>query len=136
MKIRRYSELKTLSSFAERYDYLKLVGRVGMDTFGKDRQLNQYFYRSPEWRQLRERILVRDKGFDLGVQDFVIYDKAIIHHMNPIAVEDLINFNSEIMNPEFLITTSIPTHLAIHYGDRKQLPRLPTTRRFGDTRLW
>jgi len=135
-RIRRYSELKDLTSIYDRYDYLKLIGVVGKATFGFDRYLNQVFYRSPEWRRIRNIVIVRDNGCDLGIEGFEIHDRILVHHMNPVSVRDISQRNIDILNPEFLICTSLMTHQAIHYGDESLLPKVPIERRPGDTRLW
>lgn len=116
-KLRTYSELISLPTFEERYKYLKLSGTVGMDTFGFDRYLNQYFYRTKEWRDIRNFVIIRDNGMDLGVDGYNIGDRIIIHHMNPITIEDIKKHNDNLLNPEFLICVSNRTHQAIHYGD-------------------
>jgi hypothetical protein len=136
MKIRRYSELKSLTTIEERFAYLKLLGTVGKQTFGWDRYYNQRFYHSTEWKQVRDLVIIRDEGCDLGIPGFEINDKILIHHMNPIWIEDLKNNNQDILNPEFLICVSNSTHQAIHYGDMSLLPQLPIDRRSGDTTLW
>lgn len=134
--IRRYSELIRSSSFEERFKYLYLRGVVGEATFGYDRYINQNFYRSRQWRRLREDIIVRDNGCDLGVDGHEIFDKIIIHHMNPMTVDDIADGNDDILNPEFLICVSHNTHNAIHYGDERLLPQPLIERRRGDTLLW
>lgn len=134
--VRTYSELRRLSSFEERYDYLKLRASVGEVTFGFERYLNQDFYRSRQWRDVREFVIARDEGMDLGIDGYEIYDRVIIHHMNPMRTEDLINGNEDVLDPEFLITTTHRTHNAIHYGDKSLLPTALVDRRPGDTRLW
>lgn len=135
-KIRKYSELIKLKTFEERFEYLKLSGEVGVATFGFDRYLNQALYRSPEWRRVRREIIVRDNGCDLGVEGYNIFGKIVIHHMNPINVEDILNRKSYIMDPEYLICVSLNTHNAIHYSDDSILPSLPVERKPGDTILW
>lgn len=135
-RVRSYSELRAIESFEERYRYLALRGQVGQATFGFERYLNQKFYTSNQWRKLRVHILVRDEGWDLGVNDRYISDRPIIHHMNPITVEDFEQGNPDILEPEFLITTSHHTHNAIHYGDESLLPRPLVDRKQGDTKLW
>ena len=134
--VRTYSELRRLPSFEERYDYLKLRASVGEVTFGFERYLNQDFYRSRQWRDVREYVIARDEGMDLGIDGYEIYDRVIIHHMNPMRTEDLINGNEDVLDPEFLITTTHRTHNAIHYGDKSLLPTALVDRRPGDTRLW
>jgi len=136
MMRRTYAELRQLKTFEERFDYLKLSGKVGAQTFGWDRPLNQAFYRSPHWRSVRDQVIYRDQGLDLGCVGYEILTKVIIHHMNPITNVDLEDFNPEILDPNYLITTSVVTHRAIHYGDENQIPRLSHDRRPGDTKLW
>lgn len=133
---RTYTELLTFKTLEERYEYLKLTGTVGKKTFGWDRYYNQRFYHSSEWRAVRNSVIIRDNGCDLGVDGYEIYDKVLIHHMNPIWIEDLRNKNADILNPEFLISVSAMTHQAIHYGDKSLLPLIPIERRPGDTKLW
>lgn len=135
-KIRRYSELKELKTIEERFDYLKLDGKVGVGSWGWDRYFNQRFYRSPEWKRIRDIVIIRDGGCDLGIPGFEIQDKILIHHINPIWIEDLKSGNSDILDPEFLISTSNSTHQAIHYGDKSLLPQVPILRTRGDTKLW
>lgn len=135
-KIRTYSDLRRLETFEDRYNYLRLGGIVGHSTFGFDRYLNQIFYRSPQWKSVREKVIIRDSGCDLGIWDREIFDRIIIHHMNPLSVEDFEKFKEEILDPEFLICVTHNTHLAIHFGDESQLLRLPPERRPGDTLLW
>lgn len=136
-KLRTYSELISLPTFEERYKYLKLSGAVGIDTFGFDRYLNQYFYRTKEWRDIRNLVIIRDNGMDLGVDGYDIGGKIIIHHMNPITVEDIKNHSEDILNPEFLICVSHKTHQAIHYGDDEFLLYLkPIERQPNDTCPW
>lgn len=130
---RSYSELAELGSFQERYDYLRLRGRVGEETFGHERVLNQRFYHSRQWRRARRLVLIRDNNCDLGIEGYDIPRGLHIHHMNPVTVEDLRYGNPDILDPEFLISTSQATHNAIHYGDESQLPRVFTERRPGDT---
>lgn len=136
MRIRSYSELRRLDTFEERFRYLKLGGEVGAITFGYDRHMNQAFYTSYEWRHVRHQVIARDEGLDLGVPGYEIFDKVIIHHMNPMSVEDLEHGNEDIINPDFLITTTHRTHNAIHYGDENLLPKPLVERRPGDTKLW
>jgi hypothetical protein len=133
---RRYSELSMIQTFEERYDYLAVRGTVGLDTFGFERWLNQAFYHSTQWRQARQEVIARDYGRDLGIEGYEIYDRPIVHHMNPIDVEDITHANIDIINPEYLITVSLRTHNAIHYGDRSQLTQPIIRRRPGDTKLW
>lgn len=136
MTIRTYRELSRLQTFDERFEYLKLKSYVGRDTFGFDRYLNQRFYTSREWRNIRQHVIARDLGCDLGIEGYEIFDKIIIHHMNPIDADDITHGNSDIINPEFLITTTHQTHNAIHYGDPSQIPHQLIERRPGDTKLW
>ena len=134
--IRRYSELIRFDSFLDRYNYLQLKGQVGLDTFGLDRYLNQTLYRSSRWRRTRDKVILRDNGCDLGYEGFDIFDKIIVHHMNPLSIEDIEDDVDEIYDPEFLICCSFNTHNAIHYGDERLLPQLPIDRRPGDTCPW
>jgi hypothetical protein len=134
--IRRYSELRRLNTLKERFDYLKLNGRVGEATFGWDRWINQQFYTSREWRQRRFDVIARDLGCDLGVEGYEIHKGLYIHHMNPLSAEDIKAGNVDILDPEYLITVTHRTHNAIHYGDEKLLPRPLVERRTGDTKLW
>jgi hypothetical protein len=132
--IRTYDELIQLRTFDERYEYLKLNGRVADLTFGFDRYLNQVFYKSPIWLKTRRDIIVRDTGCDLGLDGYEIYSKIIIHHMNPIKVQDIIDRSDYLLNPNYLISTCLNTHNAIHYGDRS--PNIITERSRGDTCPW
>ena len=134
--IRTYSDLRRIDDFEERYRYLALRGGVGVRTFGYDRYINQQFYTSRQWRQLRNHIISRDIGCDLGIDGYEIHSGILIHHMNPVTVEDITHGDSNILDPEFLITTTHRTHNAIHYGDEKLLPKIHVERRRGDTRLW
>lgn len=134
--IKTYSELSLLPTFRERYQYLRLDGRVGEDTFGFDRYLNQVFYRSQEWKRVRDFVILRDNGCDLGVPGFEIYGKILIHHMNPITVEDIRHGNESILDPEFLICVTHNTHNAIHYGDENLLVTEPIVRTKNDTCPW
>ena len=136
MKTRCYSELRRLESFKERFEYLSLKGVVGESTFGFDRWLNQQFYRSREWRDARSYVIARDGGCDLGVPGYEIRADLLVHHMNPLSARDIVHGEFEIIDPEFLITTSLKTHNAIHYGDANLLPRGPIKRQPGDTKLW
>lgn len=135
-KIRTYSELQQLSTIEQRFKYLALRGDVGNSTFGFDRYINQQFYRSRQWRQVREHIIARDLGCDLAVDGYQIHNRLVIHHMNPMQVGDIADGDSSILDPEFLITTTHQTHNAIHYGDEKLLPKPFVERRRGDTKLW
>lgn len=134
--IRTYSELITLPTFKERYEYLRLGGVVGKDTFGFDRYLNQIFYKSLEWQSVRREVIIRDNGCDLGLDGYEIKGKILIHHMNPINVEDILNRSETLLNPEYLITTVLATHNAIHYGDATLLSTLPKERSKNDTCPW
>lgn len=134
--IRRYSELITLSSFLDRFEYLKLNGRVGEETFGSDRYLNQLFYTSGRWRALRNRIIVRDNGCDLGIDGLDIPKHIIVHHMNPVSLKDLEEDSEDLYNPEFLICVSLSTHNAIHYNDINLIQRSFVERRPNDTCPW
>jgi hypothetical protein len=135
-KNRTYIELRRLETFEERYHYLSLKGVLGETTFGFDRWMNQRFYRSHEWKSVRNHVIVRDNGCDLGVPGYEIHSGLLVHHMNPLSVDDLKQGEDWIIDPNFLITTSLQTHNAIHYGDESLLPRGPITRKFGDTALW
>lgn len=134
--IRRYSELALLPTFKKRYEYLRLCGVVGEETFGFDRYMNQFFYRSPEWRKVRDEVIARDCGCDLGIPGRDIFDRIIIHHMNPIRPEDIRNRSGLILDPEFLIVTSHRTHQAIHYGDEGLLVKDEIVRFKNDTCPW
>lgn len=136
MVIRTYSELINHESFEDRFRYLSLRGTVGETTFGFERHHNQKFYTSREWRLIRDEVIVRDLGCDLGVEGHDIFDRPIIHHMNPMVPKDIIHGNSDILNPDYLITTTHRTHNAIHYGDSTLLLKPLTDRRPGDTKLW
>ncbi len=134
--IRTYSQLKSLSTFAERYEYLQLNGAVGQMTFGFERYMNQQFYRSKEWKDIRHVVIARDEGCDLGIPGYEIFDRPIVHHMNPMKPEDIEHGDSDILNPEYLILVTHDTHNAIHYGDASRLARPLIERQPGDTRLW
>ncbi len=136
-KLRCYSELIKLETFEERFEYLKLDGKVGEETFGFDRWLNQAFYKSKEWEQIRNEVITRDLGCDLGIQDREIIDEIIlIHHMNPITKEDIINKTDFLLNPEYLITTIDNTHRAIHFGNEEMLYKPPVERFKNDQCPW
>lgn len=136
-KKRTYSELIEIPTFEERYRYLKLNGVIGEDTFGYDRYLNQLFYRSKEWRSIRNQVLLRDNGFDLACDGYTIPGKVLIHHMNPITLRDIQQRNDEILNPEYLICVSLDTHNAIHYGDDSRILTVePIVRTRNDTCPW
>ena len=134
MVIRTYNELRSLKSFDERYDYLKLNGKVADLTFGFDRYLNQVFYKSQIWQKTRRDIIVRDLGCDLGVEGYEIHGSIIVHHMNPIQIEDIRDRTDYLLNPNYLICTCLRTHNAIHYGDKS--PNIITERHRGDTCPW
>lgn len=139
MIIRRYSELITLPTFKERFEYLKLGGKVGEETFGFDRYLNQVFYKSPEWRKVRDFVITRDNACDLGVTDRPIPNGVhiLIHHMNPITIDDILNRHPALFDPENLISTCYNTHNAIHYGDASLLvDDHPIVRTPNDTCPW
>lgn len=134
--IRTYSELITLSTFKERYEYLKLDGRVGEDTFGWDRYLNQIFYKSKEWNRIRDQVIFRDLGCDLALEGFEIHGRILIHHMNPISKSDILDRSEFLLNPEYLICTTKATHDAIHYGNLDSLHNEPVIRTKNDTCPW
>ena len=134
--IRTYSELSRFRSFKDRFRYLSLGGAVGIETFGFDRYLNQRFYTSWEWKRIRDYVISRDLGCDLGVDGYEIHDKILVHHMNPISESDITHGNEDILNPEFLITTTHRTHNAIHYGDERLINITGDDRYPGDTKLW
>lgn len=134
--IKTYSELMTFQTFEERFKYLKLTGIVGKETFGNVRYLNQFLYSSPEWRSLRNRIIVRDNGRDLGMDGYEIFGKIIIHHLNPITVEDVVSGNPKVFDPENLICTCHATHNALHYGDADLIIGVPIERTINDTCPW
>jgi len=134
--MRTYDALSQLDSLDERFDYLSLEGSVGNPTFGFDRYINQQFYRSREWRRMRDFVIVRDMGNDMGLWDYPIQGVPHVHHMNPLTTEDFEEASDNLMNPEYLISVSHQTHNAIHFGDRTQLVRGPIVRTAGDTRLW
>lgn len=134
--IRSYSELCTLNTFEDRYKYLRLSGAVGKDTFGFDRYLNQIFYRSQEWKSVRDKVIIRDDGCDLGVKGYEIHGRIYIHHMNPIMLKDIEQRTGLLLNPEYLISTTHSTHNAIHYGDESLLPLVPKERSANDTCPW
>ena len=131
-----YTELSKLPTFNERFNYLKLDGIVGEETFGYDRILNQLLYKSKKWKKVRDEVLIRDNGGDLGLEDYPINGRAIIHHMNPITVEDVLNDKPEIFDPEYLITVSNSTHNAIHFSNENNLQKDPIERTQNDTCLW
>lgn len=136
MIIRSYSELLQLSTFEERYRYLRLAGTVGEETFGFNRWLNQMFYKDPEWLGIRDSVICRDRGCDLAIEDREIRSRILIHHMNPIRKEDILNRSKFLLDPEYLICTSERTHNAIHYGDETLLIQIPIERYQNDTCPW
>lgn len=136
MNIRRYSELSRLATFKERYQYLRLDGIVGEETFGFDRYLNQMFYRSKEWKSVRDQVIIRDRGCDLGVDGYEIFGKILIHHLNPISAADIARKSLALLDPEYLICTTHDTHNAIHYGDERLLMQVPIERTRNDTCPW
>lgn len=133
--IRTYSDLLQLTTFEDRFEYLRLVGKVGFPTFGHERWMNQHFYTSSEWRRIRNEVIARDNGFDLGVDGHPISGKIIVHHMCPLDPEKLEHSDETILSPEYLISCSIMTHNAIHFGDAAP-DHKPIERRPGDTLLW
>lgn len=136
MSIKTYSELILLPTFEERFRYLQLNGSVGKETFGFDRWLNQNFYRSAEWKRVRDKVIIRDNGCDLGIEDRLIYGNVLIHHMNPINDKDIYNLTDILLNPEYLICVSHNTHNAIHYGNEELLVKAPIVRTKNDTCPW
>ena len=135
--IRTFNEFRSLKTFEERFDYLQLHGKVGLDTFGFDRIFNQMFYRSKEWKRMRDEIIIRDLGRDLGIEGReILYGKIVIHHMNPISIKDIEESTEFLLNPNYLITTTPNTHRAIHYGDKSLLALDPVERRPNDTCPW
>lgn len=135
-KIRTYSELKSLQTFDERFEYLKLEGSVGRATFGFDRHINQTFYTSSLWKRARDQVILRDNGCDLGISGYEIHVGLLIHHMNPINVDDILSGEEWLIDPDFLITTNQRTHNAIHYGIDMQMPPVVVQRTPGDTTPW
>lgn len=136
MSIKTYSELITIPTFEERFEYLQLKGSVGKDTFGYDRHLNQVLYRSPEWKRLRNQIIIRDCGCDLACDGYDVYGKVLIHHLNPITVEDVLARSRKVFDPDNLVCVSHSTHNAIHYGDVDLLVTGPIIRTKNDTCPW
>lgn len=136
MKTRCYRELRAFETFDERFEYLRLGGGVGRSTFGFDRYINQNFYTSREWSDVKRHVLIRDGGCDLGVIGYDIHHSALIHHMNPMSVDDIIHRESWILDPEFLITTTHRTHNEIHFGVNKKHPKVVLERKPSDTKLW
>lgn len=136
MSIRTYSELIKIPTFKERFEYLRLDGKVGEETFGFDRYLNQVFYKSPEWKAARDFVIIRDGGCDLAMEGHEIFGKILVHHMNPVAIEDIIHRTEYLLDPEYLICTIKNTHDAIHYGDGSLLITGPIERTKNDTCPW
>jgi hypothetical protein len=134
--IRSYHEIQKIKTFEERFRYLKLKGVVGESTFGFDRYLNQLLYNKPRWKGTRDKVIIRDNAYDLGMEDYEIKSFILIHHMNPITVEDIELGRDIVYDPEFLICTSKLTHNAIHFGDESLLPKLPVERKPNDTCPW
>lgn len=134
--IKTYSELITLPTFEERFEYLRLNGIVGSETFGHDRYLNQTLYRSPEWKRFRHKIIIRDNGCDLACEGYEIYEKILIHHINPITVKDILERNPIVFDPENVVCTVLNTHNAIHYGDESLIIKAPIKRSKNDTCPW
>ena len=135
-ELKTYAELQKRTAFLSRFRYLSLGGQLGAATFGFDRHLNQAFYGSKLWKDVRDEVIIRDDGCDMGLPGHAIFDRVLVHHMNPIQVQDLLHFNEAILDPEYLICVSTQTHNAIHFGDERQLPRPFIERRPGDTDLW
>ena len=136
MTIRTYSELIRFPTFKERFRYLQLQSIVGKETFGFDRYLNQAFYRSDEWKRIRNMVIVRDNGNDLAFNGHEIYGRIIVHHLNPVTVDDVVNRTKFLLDPEYLVCVTPETHNAIHYGDESQLIAMPPQRKPGDTCPW
>jgi hypothetical protein len=136
MKNKSYSELSRFDTFDERFDYLKLYGGIGRSTFGFDRYINQRFYMSREWRDVKNYVIVRDNGCDLGIDGYEIYISGLIHHMNPMNVDDILNKEPWILDPEYLILTTANTHNSIHFGVKSAYPKVVTERTPRDTKLW
>ena len=134
--IKSYSELITLPTFEERFEYLRLNGTVGSETFGHDRYLNQTLYRSPEWKRFRHKIIIRDNGCDLACEGYEIYEKILIHHINPITVKNILERNPMVFDPENVVCTILNTHNAIHYGDDSLIIKAPIRRHKNDTCPW
>ena len=135
-KHRSYSELSELNTFLKRYEYLALGSTVGCETFGSNRWMNQQFYTSRQWRQLRNHVIIRDEACDLGIPGYEIHTRLVVHHMNPLDEDDIALGTRNALDPEFLITTTHDTHNAIHYGDATLLSQPYVPRRPGDTKLW
>lgn len=136
MITRTYHDLLKLQSFDDRFRYLKLSGVIGNETFGVERYLNQRFYQSSEWKHIRDLVIIRDNGYDLGIEGCAIHGRPIIHHMNPVSIKDVVERTDVLLDPEYLITVSRDTHNAIHYGDMNLLSRSPVARSPFDTCPW
>ena len=136
MSIKTYSELIKIPTFKDRFEYLRLDGKVGEETFGFDRYLNQIFYKSPEWKAARDFVIIRDHGCDLAMEGHEILGRILVHHMNPIRIEDIVNRSKYLLDPEYLICTIKNTHDAIHYGDGSLLITGPIERTKNDTCPW
>lgn len=136
MNIKTYSEVMALPTFLERFEYLKLGGKVGAATFGFDRYLNQTLYRSPEWKRFRRDMIIRDNGRDLACEDYEIHGKILLHHIDPLTIDDVVNRDPKIFDPENVICVSLNTHNAIHYGDKDLLLTDFITRTKNDTCPW
>ena len=136
MRTRTFTEMSSFETFGDRFQYLRLDGAVGRSTFGFDRYLNQTFYQSAEWKHVRNVVIVRDGGCDLGVPGYEIHERILIHHMNPATVDMIMHRDEDLLNPEYLITLTHRTHNAIHYSDENQLAATFVERRPGDTKLW
>ena len=136
MKNRNYTKLLTFKTFEERFLYLKLSGNIGYETFGSSRWINQKFYMSSEWRRIRDEVIIRDNGMDLGIEGYPIYGKIYIHHMNPITENDILAHSAYLVDPEFLICVSSETHNAIHYGNFENISKDPIIRFPNDTIPW
>lgn len=134
--MRTYSELSKINSYEERFEYLKLNGFVGVETFGFDRYINQRFYKSLEWKRIRDKVIIRDNGCDLGVEGYEIHGRILIHHMNPVTPDELRSNLDLLLNPEYLICVAHNTHNAIHYGDSDLLITAPVERTAFDTCPW
>lgn len=134
--IKTYSELSRFDTFEDRFEYLKMDGHVGRVTFGYDRYFNQNFYMSHEWKRARRDVIVRDQGCDLGIPGYEIYSGLLVHHINPIVLDDIVHHEQWILDPEFLITTSKKTHNALHFGNEDMMPKVVTSRTPNDTKLW
>ena len=135
-RIRTYTEFSDIQGFRDRFDYLRLSAPIGIATFGYDRWINQRFYQSVQWKRMRNQIIARDRGCDLGLEGYEVHDRIAIHHMNPLIVSDLTHMDDSVLDPEYLITVSHRTHNAIHFGDARMLTPPLVVRRPGDTKLW